>query len=277
MLGKEIAALLQEINPMIMENFNSPHEIHLKPDESIVTKTDQQVEEILIPRLKELLPNSEVVGEESASTDSKEVGKFFESEYLWAVDPIDGTVNFTAGLPLFTVSVGLFRKNDHGYEPLSGGISFPAFSEIYYTDENKTILRNLRSGRENTVQRKIEKNVSSLLVPNHYVIGKTVDWQNRFASNIRLLGSTAADMLYVSIGKASATVTIAHLWDIAAALAIAKTQGLYPRDLATGEIKKYFSKDDFFYGNPRQHWRLKKLIVLCDEEYCSDVRDLIKD
>lgn len=277
MLGKQLVAILQEINPAIMENFNSPHEVHQKEDESIVTKTDRKVEEILIPRLKELLPDSEVVGEESSSSDSEEVDKYFETEYLWAVDPIDGTVNFTSGLPLFTVSVGLFRQNKNGYEPVSGGISFPAFSEIYYTHEEQTYRRNLYSGRESPVQRKDEKKVSSLLVPNHYVIGKNIDRANRFATNIRLLGSTAADMLYVSLGKASATVTFAHLWDIAAALAIAKTQGLYPRDLATGKIKKTFSKDDFMYGDPKQHWRLKKPLVLCEEDYFSDVRDLIKD
>lgn len=277
MLGKEIAAILEEINPMIVKNFNSPHEVHLKPDESIVTKTDQQVEEILIAQLKELLPESEVVGEESAAGGSKDVDKYFEHEYLWAVDPIDGTVNFTAGLPLFTVSVGLFKKTENGYEPISGSISFPAFSEIYFTHEEKTFLRNIRSGKEREIRRNKDKSVASLLVPNHYVLGKDIDRKNRLASNIRLLGSTAADMLYVSLGKASATVTLAHLWDIAAALAIAKTQELYPRDLTSGEIRKYFTKEDFMYGDPKQHWRLQKPLVLCDEEYFSDVRNLIKD
>lgn len=277
MLGKEIAAILEEINPLIMENFNSPHDIQLKPDESIVTKTDQQVEEILIPKLKELLPESEVVGEESASGGSKDVDSYFEREYLWAVDPIDGTANFAAGLPLFTVSVGLFRRNKEGFEPVSGAISYPALSQVYFTHNEKTYLRNINAGTEVVVQRNDEKAVSSLLVPNHFVIGKHVDRQNRFASNIRLLGSTAADMLFVALGKASATVTIAHIWDIAAALAIAKTQGIYPRDISTGEIKKHFLKDDFLYGHPKQHWRLKRLLVLCDDEYFADVRSLIKD
>ncbi|MDX1641779.1 MAG: inositol monophosphatase family protein, partial [Balneolaceae bacterium] len=229
------------------------------------------------PKLEDMLPGSVVVGEESASLQSKNIDQIFKSEYIWAVDPIDGTVNFTAGLPLFTVSVGLFRKTENGYEPVSGNISFPAFSEIYFTREEKTYLRNIRSGNEIEIQRNKEESVSSLLVPNHYVIGKNVNHQNRFASNIRLLGSTAADMLYVSLGKASATVTLAHLWDIAAALSIAKTQGLYPRDLSTGRVKKHFTKDDFMYGDPKQHWRLKKPLVLCNEEDYSDVKNLVKD
>ncbi|WP_234572456.1 inositol monophosphatase family protein [Rhodohalobacter sp. 614A] len=277
MFGKEVAAILEDVNEMIVENFHSAHEISIKPDESIVTKTDREVENILIPRLKELLPESTIIGEESAPKDPEEIEKCFQSEYLWSVDPIDGTMNFAAGLPLFAVSVGLFKRTEKGYEPVSGSISFPAFSEVYFTHEGSTWLRNIHSGKETKIQRNPEKSISSLLVPNHYVIGKNVDRKNPFASNIRLLGSTAADMLFVSLGKATATLTLAHLWDIAAALAIAKTQDLYPRDLISGEVKEYFTKDDFFYGEPKQHWRLKKPLVLCDDIYFSDVKNLIKD
>lgn len=275
MVEKGLAAILEEINPMIVNNFNSPHQVDLKPDESIVTKTDRQVEEVLIPKLKELLPDSEVVGEESASLESKSSDHYFESDYLWAVDPIDGTVNFTAGLPLFTVSVGLFKRSDEGYKAVSGAISFPVFDELYYTLNGKTKLKNIRTGSENAITRNDSPPITSLLIPNLYVIGKNVDMKNPFATNIRLLGSTAVDMLYVNLGKAAATVTLAHIWDIAGALAIAETQGLYPRVLTTGEIKKWFTKDDFMYGDPKRHWRLKNPLVLCKEEYFSDVKDLI--
>lgn len=277
MLGKEIAAILQEINPMIVKNFHSSHEIDLKPDESIVTKTDREVEKVLIPKLKELLPDSEIVGEESASTGSEDVDKYFQSEYLWAVDPIDGTVNFASGLPLFTVSIGLLQRNDDGYSPLTGVISFPMFSQIYYTDDEKTFLWDISSNNESVVIRTNNKAITNLLVPNHSVVGKKLDYQNRFASNVRLLGSTAIDLLYVSIGKASATITIAHIWDIAGALAIAKTQNLSPRDFKTGQEKRFFTKDDFLFGKPKEHWRLKKHIVLCEEEYFSDVQELLKN
>jgi len=49
---KEITAILEDINAMIVENFHSSHEISFKSDESIVTKTDREVEEILIQRDK---------------------------------------------------------------------------------------------------------------------------------------------------------------------------------------------------------------------------------
>ena len=275
MIERRLAEILKEINPMILDNFNSSHEVELKPDESIVTKTDREVEEILVPKLKELIPGSEVVGEESASLESKPLDQYFDSEYLWALDPIDGTVNFTAGIPMFTVSVGLFRRNNHSYRPIAGAISFPVFEDLYFTLEGRTILKNFSSNRESEISRKRDSTITSLLIPNHYVIDKDIDRQNPFSSNIRLLGSTAVDMLYVSLGKASATVTLAHIWDIAGALAIAQTQGLYPRELSTGDIKKEYRKEDFMYGDPRQHWRLKTPLILCKEEYFEDVKKLI--
>lgn len=275
MLGKEIASILQEINPMIVKNFHSAHEIEIKSDESIVTKTDREVEEILIPKLKELLPNSEIIGEESAPKYPEEIDKCFQSDYLWAVDPIDGTMNFASGIPNFTVSVGLLRKTEDGYEPISGGISFPAISEIYFTDEGKTFCKNIKSGEKAEVRYKKRESVSSILLPNHLARQLKLDQKNRFIGNLRFMGSTAADLVFVSLGKGSASCTIAHIWDVAAGFAIAKTQEMFPKDLSTGQIKKSFSRDDFLYGEAKIHWRLKDPLVLCGEGHFSDVQNLL--
>lgn len=277
MLGKEIAALLQEINPMILENFNSSHQLGFKADKSIVTKTDRQVEDVLKPKLIELLPGSEIIAEESEANGSENIDKYFHSEFLWAVDPIDGTSNFAAGLPLFTVSIGLFKQTEEGYSAISGGISFPVFSEIYYTHKNKTILRNIYSNNESYITRKKQVDVPTLIIPNRFALKKVIDNGGRLTENIRLLGSTAADFLFVSIGKATATVSMAHIWDVAAGLAIAKTQNLFPRSLSTGQIKSSFTKDDFSYGHPTNHWRLKEPLVLCNDDYFQDVYELFKD
>ena len=90
------------------------------------------------------------------------------------------------------------------------------------------------------------------------------------------MGCTAANLLYVSLGRACATFTSAHLWDFAASLAIAKTFDLFPRELSTGYVKKYFSNEDFLYGTPEQNWRIKEPIVLCEEKYFTDVKELVK-
>lgn len=274
MLGKKIAAILEEINPKIVSNFHSAHEISIKSDESIVTKTDREVEEILIPKLKEILPESEIIGEESAPKDPKVVDKCFQSEYLWAVDPIDGTTNFASGIPNFAVSVGLFQRIEDGYVPAAGGISLPALSELYFTNEDQLILRKIDQNEEVPVQYKHRDSVSTIFLPNHLAHKLNLNQNNRFVGNIRFMGSSAADLVYLSLGKATATCSIAHIWDIAAGLAIAKTQGIFPKDLKTGEKIKSFSQDDFLYGEANVNWRLKNPFVLCSDKYFDDVQQL---
>lgn len=274
MLGKEVAAILEDVNDMIVKNFHSAHEITIKSDESIVTKTDREVEEILIPRLQELLPNSEIIGEESAPKTPEEIDKCFESEYLWAVDPIDGTTNFASGIPNFGVSVGLLKRNENGYAPISGCISFPAHSEIYFTDNEKTFCKSIQSGKKTEVNYNKRGSISTILLPNHLALNLKLNQKNRFVGNIRFMGSSAADLLFVSLGKASATCTIAHIWDVAAGFAIAKTQGIYPRNLSDGQVKKNFTKDDFLYGEASVNWRIRDPLVVCDDEYFDDVKEL---
>lgn len=274
MLGKEIAAILEEINPMIVENFHSAHEITVKSDESIVTKTDREVEEILIPKLNKLLPDSEIIGEETAPKEPEEIDKCFQSEYLWAVDPIDGTTNFASGIPNFAVSVGLLKQNEDGFEPVSGGISFPAMSKIYYTHEGKTFCKDLISNREEEIMFRKEQPLSTIMLPNHLAHKLNLDPNNRFVGNLRFMGSSAADLVFLSLGNATATCTIAHIWDVAAGFALAKTQNLFPQELATGRIKKNLTREDFLYGESKVNWRLKNPLALCDDEYFPDVQKL---
>jgi len=275
MLGKEIAAILEDINSKIVENFHSAHEITIKSDESIVTKTDREVEAILIPRLKQILPESKIIGEESAPNKPDEIDECFKHDYLWAVDPIDGTTNFASGIPNFTVSIGLLKRTESGYVPVTGCISFPALHEIYYTTEHSIVRKNLISDIEIEIQHTDRASVSSILLPNHLAQQMNLNQDNRFIGNIRFMGSTAADLLYVSLGKAAATCTIAHIWDIAAGFAIAKTQGLYPKDLANGQQKISLTKDDFYYGNEKINWQLKNPLVLSSEGLFKDVQNLL--
>lgn len=277
MLGKEIAAILEEINPMIVKNFHSAHEITVKSDESIVTKTDREVEEILIPKLNELLPESVIIGEESAPSQPEEIDRSFQSEYLWAVDPIDGTTNFASGIPNFAVSVGLLKQNEDGFEPIAGGISFPAMSKIYYTHQGKTFCRDLLTNQEEEIIFREQQPLSTIMLPNHLALQLNLDPKNRFVGNLRFMGSSAADLVFLSLGKASATCTIAHIWDVAAGFAIAKTQNIFPKLLSTGQIKINLTRDDFLYGETKINWRLKNPLALCDDEYFSDVQELFNN
>jgi myo-inositol-1(or 4)-monophosphatase len=276
MIGTEIARMLQEINPIIMRSMKSLQEVSLKPDESIVTATDRQVEQALLPELQKLVPGSSVIGEESAPTGPEAVNRLFQSDYLWAVDPIDGTVNFASGIPFFAVSVGLLERCGEGYSPIAAAISFPAFSEIYYTKKDRTFLKNIVSEEEHEVKRRNDDSVPVLLMPSSFRREYKADPENRLVSNVRQLGCTVANLIYVSVGKGSATFTSAHLWDFAASFAIARTLGLFPRRLSTGVFKEHFLREDFLFGNAKQHWRINEPLVLCEEKYFAEVQEILR-
>jgi fructose-1,6-bisphosphatase/inositol monophosphatase family enzyme len=73
----------------------------------VVTVADEAAERVLARRLSDLLPGSKVVGEEAAAADPGVLDLLSGDDPVWIVDPIDGTTNFAAGLPLFAVIVGL--------------------------------------------------------------------------------------------------------------------------------------------------------------------------
>ena len=276
MIGREIADILQEINPIILQAMNSPHEVAIKSDGSIVTSIDLQVEQILLPQLKKLLPEASVISEESAPIEPKAVASLFQSDYLWAVDPIDGTLNFATGIPIFAVSIGLLKREHHGYSAISGAVSLPTFSEIYYTQKDRTIFRNISLAKETEVERLDNLSTPIVLIPSSFHRNYRINKNSKLVKNIRQIGCTAANLLYVGLGKASATFTSSHLWDFAASLTIAKTFGIFPRVLSTGSVKQYFTSEDFIFGTPKQNWRIKEPFALCEEKYFADMKKLLQ-
>lgn len=89
--------------------------------ENIVTSADIENERFLKERLTSLLPGSAFMGEEG---DEASLGS---SEWVWIVDPIDGTTNFSRGIPMCAVSVALFRDA----EPWAGFVLNPFTDTLY--------------------------------------------------------------------------------------------------------------------------------------------------
>jgi fructose-1,6-bisphosphatase/inositol monophosphatase family enzyme len=87
-------------------------EIEEKGPGDLVTVADRAAEAALTPALTALLPGSVVVGEEAASADPSLLGRLAEEAPVWVVDPVDGTINFAAGIPLFGVIVALIRQGE---------------------------------------------------------------------------------------------------------------------------------------------------------------------
>lgn len=100
------AALLAiiEAEQIILDYFhNQNFTIEIKADDSPVTIADKTVESLIKTRLHKAFPNHGFFGEEEGA-DSKDV------EFVWSIDPIDGTKNFIRGLPFFSTELALLHE-----------------------------------------------------------------------------------------------------------------------------------------------------------------------
>jgi fructose-1,6-bisphosphatase/inositol monophosphatase family enzyme len=77
-----------------------------------VTVADVASEQRLTPALRDLLPGSLVVGEEAVAADPAVLALLDGEDPVWVVDPIDGTANFAAGIPMFAIMVALIRRGE---------------------------------------------------------------------------------------------------------------------------------------------------------------------
>src|SRR3990167_6401155 len=76
-----------------------------KEDKSIVTLADKESENVIKKIISQAFPTHSILGEETGMTGNN-------NEYIWHVDPIDGTRNFANAIPLFAVSIALVYQNE---------------------------------------------------------------------------------------------------------------------------------------------------------------------
>lgn len=118
-LVDELVALTRQAGK-IAQDARATLKREFKPDGSIVSSGDKQVETFLRPKLEAMVPGTGVYGEEFGNDGTGPNG-------IWAVDPVDGTSNFVYGSPLWGVSVGLIQ----GDQIIAGVVFLPDLDEMY--------------------------------------------------------------------------------------------------------------------------------------------------
>lgn len=93
-------------------------EVDIKADSSFVTETDRAIETRLRELIEQTYPEHGILGEEHGSRD-------LDAEFVWVLDPIDGTAPFIAGIPVYGTLIGIA----HGGRPWAGVIDHPATND----------------------------------------------------------------------------------------------------------------------------------------------------
>ena len=127
MFEKELQVALEAAKkcvPLILEIYNSDNiGLEIKEDLSPVTKADKASDKIIRKCLEEAFPSYSLLTEESEDDKTR-----LTNDFVWIVDPIDGTKEFVAHSDEFTINIGLSYK----HEPVLGVILIPVTGEIYY-------------------------------------------------------------------------------------------------------------------------------------------------
>lgn len=186
---------------------------------NFVTKYDKQVQTELFARLKAILPEAHLIGEEESEHDSADKG------YAFIVDPIDGTTNFIKDYKASAISVGLLKDG----EPYIGVVYNPYLDELFSAVKGGGAYLN---GRQIHAS---DKKLSEGLVLfgtspySRQLADKTFAYVRRLfdcSLDIRRSGSAALDLCSIAAGRAEAYFELAlSPWDFAAGALIVTEAG----------------------------------------------------
>jgi myo-inositol-1(or 4)-monophosphatase len=190
----------------------------LKSKHEIVTTADKLAERIIIKSIKKQFPTDAILAEESGRLKNK-------SDYVWIIDPMDGTTNFYMHNPLFSVSIGLAYKN----KVIMGVVYVPILNELYYAEEGKGAFvdgKRLKVSKTKDIQDTFltfchgNKITALNTAINFY--GK----MKKQARDFRQLGSAAIECAYVARGITDAIVIPGvNSWDVAAGVILVREAG----------------------------------------------------
>jgi len=232
----KVIQISKEAGEIIREGFGTNFSVEYKTNLSdFVTAVDKKSEAAIIKFIKKEFPTHAVLAEESGEHKST-------SDYLWVVDPLDGTANFAHGLPIFAVSIGL-QKNG---ETICGVVYDVMRDEIYSSEKGSGSFRN---GQKLQVSTNDDLRKSMLVTGFPYDIQDNPDFAiERFAaflktsSAVRRLGSAAIDMCYVAAGVFDGFWEVhLHPWDICAGKLIVEEAGGVVTNFK-GEVIDIYSK-----------------------------------
>jgi myo-inositol-1(or 4)-monophosphatase len=227
----DIVQISKEAGALIRNAFGKSHSIEFKTNElNLVTETDKASEKIITDFVRKKYPSHGILAEEGSDRNKS-------AEYLWVVDPLDGTTNFAHGLPIFAVSIGLQKNGE-----TIAGVVYDVMRDVVYSAEK--FSGSFENGSRISVNKNSNLGHSLLVTGFPYDIRTNPDRAfERFiaflkhARGIRRLGSAAIDFCYVANGVFDGFWEISlHPWDLCAGKLIVEEAGGFATDFDGNEI-----------------------------------------
>jgi myo-inositol-1(or 4)-monophosphatase len=215
----ELEQLARQAGEILRAGFGKMHEIRYKGVIDVVTEIDHHSEDFLLGEIRRRYPNQRIVTEESGEFSG-------DGRSAWFIDPLDGTVNYSHGLPIFCVSIGYSEADS-----LQLGVVYdPNRDECFSAERGKGAWLN---GNPINVSHESSLNNSLLVTGFPYDIrtnpDNNLDHYADFSVHsqaVRRLGSAALDLCNVAAGRFDGYwEAYLSTWDVAAGILIAREAG----------------------------------------------------
>lgn len=213
-----ISEIACEAGALLMGYFHRRVKIEYKGDVDLVTEADRQSEALILSRIREQWPSHDVMGEEGSRIQTG-------SDYLWYIDPLDGTTNFAHGFPVFCVSIALEHKGTR----VAGAVFDPTRDELFAAELGRGAYLN----HSRITVSKID-NLAECLVATGFPSHKRHKNPNIFfyhqitlrTHGVRRAGAAALDLCSVAAGRVDGFWEFnLNPWDTAAGVLIAEEAG----------------------------------------------------
>lgn len=204
----------------------------------LVTEADMESEQLILSKISENFPEHKILSEEAGLQGSA------DHEFMWVIDPLDGTTNYTHQYPMVAVSIGLLYR----MQPVIGVIYNPILKELFTAAEGLGAFLN---GQAIQVSKVAELNKSLLATGFAYDRKETKDNNypefchlTNMSQGVRRGGAAALDLAYVAAGRLDGYWERGlKPWDIAAGIVLVNEAGgtitsyeSGPIELASGRI-----------------------------------------
>ncbi len=215
----------------------------------VYSKVDLMSENEIFLTVRKKFRNDSLYGEESGQINKK-------GNYKWIIDPLDGTVNYTHGIPIYSISIAIFYKN----KCVAGIIYNPNSDEMFYGSINNGSYCNgikLKVSNETKLKNSLVVAALPSKTKDKKKIYNIFAILNENSRGVLRIGSAAIAYTYLAAGKIEAIWGFDNkIWDVAAGILILSEAG---GKTTTHDYKKYNYKSFLFSSNKKIHQELLKI------------------
>ncbi len=236
----------KEAGKILLENFNKEYAVKQKGErKEFVTEVDLKSEKVILNVLKKEFPDYSILSEEAGEEKKK-------SDFLWLVDPLDGTTNYKIKNPFFNVSIALAKKD----EVVVGAVYSPFLDELFWAERGKGAFLN-----GNKIQVSNVEDIKSSVIGFCHS-GRKPEFVERgikifsklkiLSSHTRQFGAAALELCYLAAGRIDVfEVSNANSYDVAAGSLIAEEAGAKITDFKGARWN--LAKEDILTTNGKLH------------------------